>query len=61
MVAIKTDTTSCNKAYSVILIEDDHMVSALIKSYLEKFGFSVYQVSQIEQVQNQLIPIEIIN
>ena len=42
-------------SYSVLLIEDDRMVSALIKSSFEKYGYTVNQTFKGDQARNAVV------
>jgi len=46
MFAVKEDLVAENSIRKILLIEDDRMVSNLIKSFLEKSNFFVHQVFQ---------------
>ncbi len=55
MLSFSKQEVAAKNLYSILLIEDDRMVSALIKSSFEKFGYTVYQTFKGDHAHNALI------
>lgn len=54
MLSFSKQDTPVKNLYTILLIEDDRMVSALIKSSFEKFGYTVHQTFKGDHAQNAM-------
>ena len=55
---LKSLNQKVDKHYSILLVESDKMVSALLKTSLERQGYTVYQEFSVDQITNNIVKLK---